>query len=71
MKILIYREDQKILLIKRNDNWLLPQFNNEDLKQLRQEIKTPAPNIFEQSSCNFSIHCLVRKFLCNECYIPR
>lgn len=39
MKILIYREDQKVLVIKNDNNWSLPQFNNEDLKQLRQDIK--------------------------------
>lgn len=39
MKILIYREDLKILVIKKDNNWVLPQFEEEDLKQLRQRIK--------------------------------
>lgn len=39
MKVLIHREDQKILVIKKDSNWLLPQFETEDLKQLRQRIK--------------------------------
>lgn len=39
MKVLVYREDQKVLVIRKDDNWVLPQFNEENLKELRQRIK--------------------------------